>query len=35
MRDTDKIRDMIDDIRVRNGNLEVAVLHEETEKGGL
>ena len=35
MKDPSQQREMIDKIRMRNGNLEVAVMHEETERAGL
>ncbi len=35
MNDVNQTKEFIDKIRVRNGNLEVAVLREETEKLGL
>jgi len=35
MNDERQQKELIDKIRARNGNLEVAILHQETERGGL
>jgi len=35
LKDSSKQKELIDKIRVRNGNLEVAILREDTTKFGL
>ena len=35
MRDLSKQRELIDELRCRNGNLEIAIAHQEADNGEL